>query len=223
MDFFFIDFFHLCLNLFSIYKYIEYFTLWSHRTPEKHYDFLAINKLEQSCDHTSRLVYCCYYLPLITVWPFIETNLNPLHPRMLCAKFGWYGPGFLEKKIINAFLLFHYHLPMEEDNVLRLNKPESHLLKDLCAKFGWIWPSGFWENEISCRWRDGQTDDKQQAIRKRLLSSELKWTKNKIHVKLQNMFCSYAFNLKMKPLTFNHFKLEHFHSANSIWEILWTF
>ena len=22
-------------------------------------------------------------------WPFIWTNLNPLHPRMLCAKFGW--------------------------------------------------------------------------------------------------------------------------------------
>ena len=25
-------------------------------------------------------------------WPFIWTNLNPLHPRMLCAKFGWNWP-----------------------------------------------------------------------------------------------------------------------------------
>ena len=25
--------------------------------------------------------------------PFIWTNLNPLHPRMLCAKFGWNMPG----------------------------------------------------------------------------------------------------------------------------------
>ena len=25
-------------------------------------------------------------------WFFIWTNLNPLHPRMLCAKFGWNCP-----------------------------------------------------------------------------------------------------------------------------------
>ena len=25
-------------------------------------------------------------------WPFIWTNLNPLHPRMFCAKFGWNWP-----------------------------------------------------------------------------------------------------------------------------------
>ena len=27
------------------------------------------------------------------VWPFIWRNLNSLHPRMLCAKFGWNWPG----------------------------------------------------------------------------------------------------------------------------------
>ena len=27
--------------------------------------------------------------PFKRVWPFIWTNLNPLHPRMLCARFGW--------------------------------------------------------------------------------------------------------------------------------------
>ena len=25
--------------------------------------------------------------------PFTWTNLNPLHPRILCAKFGWNWPG----------------------------------------------------------------------------------------------------------------------------------
>ena len=30
--------------------------------------------------------------PWKRVWPFIWTNLNPLHPRMLCAKFGWNWP-----------------------------------------------------------------------------------------------------------------------------------
>ena len=31
-------------------------------------------------------------LPLEKGRPFILTNLNPLHPRMLCAKFGWNWP-----------------------------------------------------------------------------------------------------------------------------------
>ena len=26
------------------------------------------------------------------MWPFIWTNLNPIHPRILCAKFGWNWP-----------------------------------------------------------------------------------------------------------------------------------
>ena len=38
----------------------------------------------------------CYFV-IISPWkragPFIWTNLNPLHPRMLCAKFGWNWPG----------------------------------------------------------------------------------------------------------------------------------
>ena len=33
-----------------------------------------------------------YYLPLVNGGPFIWTNLNPHHPRMLCAKFGWNWP-----------------------------------------------------------------------------------------------------------------------------------
>ena len=30
-----------------------------------------------------------YVYPWKRVWLFNVTNLNPLHPRMLCAKFGW--------------------------------------------------------------------------------------------------------------------------------------
>ena len=32
------------------------------------------------------------YLPFEKAGPFIWTNLNPLHPGMLCAKFGWNWP-----------------------------------------------------------------------------------------------------------------------------------
>ena len=40
-------------------------------------------------------MYFLYYViisPWKRAWPFIWTNLNPLHPRMLCAKFGWNWP-----------------------------------------------------------------------------------------------------------------------------------
>ena len=37
-------------------------------------------------------MYFGYFInisPWKRAWPFIWTKLNPLHPRMLCAKFGW--------------------------------------------------------------------------------------------------------------------------------------
>ena len=39
-------------------------------------------------------VVCLFhnYIPLERVGPFIWTNTNPLHPRMLCAKFSWNWP-----------------------------------------------------------------------------------------------------------------------------------
>ena len=44
---------------------------------------------------SSLSMYFRYFLiisPWKGVWPFIWTNLNPHHPRMLCAKFGWNWP-----------------------------------------------------------------------------------------------------------------------------------
>ena len=40
-------------------------------------------------------MYFRYFLivsPWKRMWSFIWTNLNSHHPRMLCAKFGWYWP-----------------------------------------------------------------------------------------------------------------------------------
>ena len=58
-------------------------------------------------------MYFCYFI-IISPWkragPFIWTNLKPLHPRMLCAKFGYNRSVVLEKKIfvnfVNVFSLF---------------------------------------------------------------------------------------------------------------------
>ena len=42
---------------------------------------------------------------IISPWkragPFIWTNLNPLHPRMLCAKFGWNWPSGSGEEVEN--------------------------------------------------------------------------------------------------------------------------
>ena len=51
------------------------------------------------------------YFVIISPWkragPFIWTNLNPLHPRMLCAKFGWNWPcGSGEENFYNFVNVF---------------------------------------------------------------------------------------------------------------------
>ena len=72
------------------------------------------------------------YLVIIPPWkrvgPFIWTNLNPLHPRMHCAKFCWNwssGSGERYFKFVNVFLLFGNYLPFEKGGALYLNKLES--------------------------------------------------------------------------------------------------
>ena len=61
--------------------------------------------------------------------PFIWTNLNLLHLRMHCAKFGWKWPSGSGEgdlfNFVNAFSLFRHYLPLEKDRALHLNKIES--------------------------------------------------------------------------------------------------
>ena len=82
-----------------------------------------------------------HYFVIISPWkrvgPFVWTNLNPLHPRMLCAKFGWnWLSGSGEEdffNVVNVFSLFNNYLPLEKGGALHLNKLESPLTKDaLC-------------------------------------------------------------------------------------------
>ena len=69
------------------------------------------------------------YFVIISSWkrvgPFIWTNLNSLHPRILCTTLGWNWPMVLEKKIfyfVNVFSLFRNYLPLEKGRALYLNK-----------------------------------------------------------------------------------------------------
>ena len=95
------------------------------------------------------------YFVIISIWkkaaPFIWTNFNPLHPRMLWAKFGWNWPsGFGEDffNFVNVFSLFRNYLPLEKGGALHLNKLESPSPKDaLCQVWlkltQWFWKRGF--------------------------------------------------------------------------------
>ena len=119
--------------------------------------------------------------PLKRICPFIWTNWNSLHPRMICTKFDWNWPSgsgedFL--KFFSVFLLFHYYLPLEKSVSLHLNKLESPCPKDdLCQVWlklaQWFWRSQKCESLQTDRKTDGQ-----RAIRKAHLSFQSRWAKN---------------------------------------------
>ena len=94
------------------------------------------------------------YFVIISPWkragPFIWTTLNPLHPRMLCAKFGWNWPsGSREEDFLISSMYFRYFEIISSwktagsfiwTNLIPLH-PRMH-----CAKFGWNWTSGSGED-----------------------------------------------------------------------------
>ena len=90
--------------------------------------------------------------PWKRVEPFIWTNLNPLHPRMLCAKFGWnWLSGSREEDFQISSMYFNYFViispckravPFIWTNLNPLHP------RMLCAKFGWNWPSGSGEEDF---------------------------------------------------------------------------
>ena len=67
--------------------------------------------------------------PLKRAGTFIWTNLNSLHPRMHCAKFGrkWLSASGEEDFLcfVNVFSPFRNYLPFEKGGALYLNKSES--------------------------------------------------------------------------------------------------
>ena len=76
----------------------------------------------------------CYFI-IISPWkrhwpskaqagPFIWPNLHPLHPRMLCAKFGWNWPsGFGEENFLISKMYFRYFIIISHLN--KLESPSS--------------------------------------------------------------------------------------------------
>ena len=96
---------------------------------------------------------------------FIWTNLNPLHPRMFCAKFSWnWLSGSGEEDILISSTYFRSFV------IISAWKRAGPIIwthlnifhpRMLYAEFGWNWPRGSWEDEnVRSLQTDGQTDNR---------------------------------------------------------------
>ena len=92
-----------------------------------------------------------YYVAIISTFrracPFIwEKKLESLHPRMLCAKFGWKWP---RSEFLKFWMYFYYFTiisPWRRAWPFIWTNLNSLHLSMFCAKIGWNWPSGSWED-----------------------------------------------------------------------------
>ena len=120
-------------------------------------------------------MYFCYFViifPKKRAWPFIWTNLNLLHPRMLCAKFGWNWPsGFWRRGFflnsVNVFSLFRNYLPLEKGEALHPRM--------LFAKFGWNWTSGSGEEDENVKSLRHWQRQRRRRSTDKFWSEELTW------------------------------------------------
>ena len=79
--------------------------------------------------------------PLKRAGPFIWTNLNLVHARMHCAKFGWHSPsGSIEEDFEISSMYFLYFVIISPwkraESFIWTNLNTLHPTM-LCAKFGW--------------------------------------------------------------------------------------
>ena len=128
-----------------------------------------------------------YYFPIISPlrrgWPFIRTNLNPLHQGILCAKLDcveidqWFrSRRFL--KVVNFFLLFPNYIHFRKGVTLHLNKLETPSPRETLYQILLKLAQWFWRWRLKCeKITDGQTDrqtgDGRQLIRKAFSSGKL--------------------------------------------------
>ena len=113
---------------------------------------------------------------------FIWTNLNPLHQRMHCAKFGLNWPSGSED---NRFSLFLNYLSLEKGRALHLNKLEFPSPKDALCQVWLKLTQWFWRRRWKCEklrqcQQQRRTTDKfwSEKLTWAFCSCELKRSKN---------------------------------------------
>ena len=129
----------------------------------------------------------CFFLHffvIISPWkrvgPFIWTNVNPLHPRVLCVKFGWnwpIGSGEDFFYFANVVSLFRNYLPLEKGGNHHLNKPESHLPKVALCQIWMKLAQWFWRRRWKCEKFKTTTTTTTTTTDNRQRSLRLRWAK----------------------------------------------
>ena len=110
--------------------------------------------LEQKIFKISSSMYIWYFI-IISPWKragsFIWTNLNPLHPRILCAKFeqNWPSGSWGEDFQISSMYFCYYVIisPWKRAAPFIWLNLSHHHPRMLCSKVGWNWPIGSWEED----------------------------------------------------------------------------
>ena len=93
----------------------------------------------------------------------IWTHLNPLHPRILCAMFGWnWFSGSGEEDFLISSMCFLYFIiisPWKRVGPFIWTNLNPLYPRMLCAKFGWNWPRGSRKEDenVKSLQTDGQT------------------------------------------------------------------
>ena len=141
--------------------------------------------------------YFCIFViisPLKRTCPFIWTNLNSLHPRMICTKFdrNW-SSGSGEEDFLNFLVYFCFFAiisPCRKALPFIWTKLNPLAPRMICSKFGWNWPSGSGEeveNVKVYRQTDRQTDDgRSEKLTWAFSSGELKTKRKKKQTKKKN-------------------------------------
>ena len=157
-----------------------------------------------------------YFRYFVIIFPWkragpIWRHLNPLHPRMLCAKFGrkWLSGSGEEVffKFRQCIFAIFYYLSLKMSGILILNKLESPSPKDaLCQVWlklaQWFWRRRWLSEKITDWQTDGHTDDGRQVIRKAHLSFQLRWAKNFKTITVLRFDVTYNyFKIKSMPIT----------------------
>ena len=101
-------------------------------------------------------MYFCNFV-IISPWKrarnFIWTNLHLLHPRMLCANFGWICPSGSGEtvfvKFVNVFSQFCYYLPLEKGRALHSNKLEFPTHRNALRQVWLNLAQWFWRRRFS--------------------------------------------------------------------------
>ena len=119
---------------------------------EKHFYLLFKNWKVLICKRLNYFIKECFMPSLVEIGPVILENLNPLHQRMLCAKFCWnWLSGSIKRRFLNLaniFSLFLNYLPLEKVEALYLNKFESPSLKDPLYKIWMLFALWFWRRRF---------------------------------------------------------------------------